>query len=150
MDLNQEKLKKLSNNKIYEILKPIIIEIYKDYKFTKINEEELKRIVFDEIEKSKQKYDNKIKYEKYMKMNISRAMLFYTKSKLNDNNSTIDLINSYIDANFQNDKDYSICLNNLKKLNRFFEYFSYIYYIDLLINLINKNNKLSSTVEVIV
>jgi len=148
MNINIDNIKNLDEFKIYEVLKHMFTSLYKDYDYI-FTYEEFKEIVLDRIRNSKEDYLGNIDYNIYIKDLVNDYVKDIIVSYLNSDRQ-IDLINKYINKNFNNILDFKEAISCLKKLEYFLENYNIEMNPNMLFELINKNRIFSNLIELIV
>ena len=136
MELNIKKIQQMNLEEIYNILLPIINEIYLSFRYLNISEKEYKKFVLNVISDSKKTYRGNIKYSLFIK---NKIIFKLTKIFLFNPNTSFNLLNNYINQNFTNTLNIDNIIKYFKILNDFLLYYNYIPSSDLLIELISKN-----------
>jgi len=146
--MNINDIKELDEYKIYELLNPIFTSLYKEYDYI-FDEVELKAIVLHEIRKSKENYLEDVDYNIYINDVIIRFLDGIIISYINCNRQ-IDLINKYINKNFNNVSNFKESICCIKKLESLLDKYNIQIHKDMLFELINNNKIFSNAIELIV
>ena len=150
MELNLKRIQQLDANKIYELLLPVIQNVYQSFSYIKLSEKEYSSLVLNEIVMSKKLYNGDILYSDFIKKRIKTIFSEKTKQLLFDSNKSFYLINDYINIEFKTVKTPYESIRQFAKLSSFLETYNYLLGPDILIELINKNVIFSEMIEVIV
>lgn len=132
----------------YNYLLPFIKELQKEYDYLKLEDNDFKKIVLDEIKKSLSINRTDISYNNYIKQEIIKKLDKITKINLNNNITSFNLINNYIIINFKETSDYKLINKYLYKLDIFFLKYNFIPDIDLVIDLLNKNKIINKIISI--
>ena len=144
MELNFKKIQQMDSKQIYNLLLPIINEIYLSYKYINITNEDYVKLVLKEITDSKHSYKGNQDYIEYIKRKIEIKLSEMTKKMLFNSETSFTLLNNYITQNVNNISSYADAIKYFKKLSDFLEIYNYIPNPDLLIELVTKNNIFNS------
>jgi len=145
-----DKIQQQDPQKIFKELLPIINNIYKSSNYIDLSKEEYYDLVLKEIENSKKVYIKKNSYIEYLKDKIFNILNKEIQIKLSNSQTTITLINNYINKQFQNINTYKDSLKCMENLNTFFEIHNFIPNPDLLYEIILENTLLLNAVNLIV
>ena len=149
MNLNYNNIKQLDSKKIYNILLPIINDIYSTFSYIEINDNDFYELVMKEISNSKLVYKGDVDYIDFIKNKIELQISKKVKKLMSKSETSFDVLNNYINKNFIDVNNYKESFKNINKFNEFLGTYNYIIDPDLLIDLINKNNAFNKTIELI-
>ncbi len=149
MGLNLEEVKCLDEKSIYNILKPVITGLYERFEYLGISKDYIDAIAYQEIKVSKNTYDDKKNYSKWMKNNIELLLNQKIENNLNNPKTSFNMVNSLVNHTFINTSNYKDALKDIEKLSNFFVTYNYIPNPDLLIDLLGKNKKFYEIIELI-
>ena len=147
MKLSLNDIKKMDNESIYKIILPEVNSIFEKYRYLSLTRKEYDALVNQEISKSKIEYDGKVNYLVYIKKKISLALLIKLREMINDN--TFEILNNYINANFNNVKSSYDAIKNIKKLDTLLEKIDFIPNSDVMEKLLKNNNYLSKMISLL-
>ena len=150
MILTLEKIKKLNNEEIYDLIKPKIDRIYKSFSFLNISYEEYKKIVIDTIILSKTSYTGESEYIVFIKEQVNAYLNQRVNDLFKDYKTAFPLISNFINKNIKTDYTYDTSINSILTIERFLKKYKFKPNIELLIELINKNTIFAKTIESIV
>lgn len=130
-------------NKIYKKLTPLIVSIKKTYNYLGLSTEEFELLLKQYITEiyNQNKITDKIDIEYYRK-NLKRYIYIYTKLKLEDNLTSKQIINNYIELKINSKNEDSI--KEILKICKFFENYDFIPGPDLCTDLITNNEKINT------
>ena len=132
MELISKQIRRMETKDIINTIYYFLESLYEEFKFIKSIEYE--KIVYEQIEKSKNLYNDEMPYTKYVKNLIYKKF----EQLFNDENKTFDIISCYIDEISLSEN----MLNSFNKLEMFFKRIDYDLSFDLMIRLVNENQKL--------
>ena len=138
MNLNLKQVQQMDSKQIYNLLLPIINEIYLSYKYINITNEDYVKLVLKEITDSKNTYKDNQDYIEYIKRKIEIKLSEMTKKMLFNSETSFTLLNNYITQNVNNISSYADAIKYFKKLSDFLEIYNYVPNPDLLIELVTK------------
>ncbi len=147
MGLSSNKIKEMDSKQLYDMLLPIINEIYESFKYISINEEEYNNLVLKIIDDSKSNYDGNETYIDFINKKIRFKLSEITNNLMSNPETSFNILNNYINQNFSNVTSFNIALDYFKKLSSFLEPYNFIPNVDLLVKLINNNSKLNIIVR---
>ncbi len=133
----------------YQKLKPSLMKIYFSFRYIGLKEEEFADIckkIIQEIQENDQSTEN---YEKEIEKKVKIKLSNIARKMLNNPNTAIDMIDSYINCKFKKTLDYETSLTYFKKLDAFLETYDYVLTPDLLVELIQKNKIYNKMLEII-
>ncbi len=149
MEFNLRQIKQLDCEKIYNLLLPIINNLYLSFNYLNISKKDYKNLVLNEILETKKIYKGNQDYKEFLKRKIKHKLSEKTKEMLYNIDTSFTIINNYITKNFNNISNYEETLYCFEKLNNFLNYYDYIPNPDLLIELISKNNYFNKMITII-
>ncbi len=142
----------LSIQKIYSIILPLIDKLYNEYNYSEITKQEYNAIIMSTIsqninnlENTKSDYLNTY-FERYFITNLNE----YVTSKMSNEKNSYRIISNYINNNIKLSNDYENCLEQFRKIIRFFNNLNYNPQPDLYINLINSNEIMNNLLKIII
>lgn len=150
MKLNLNKIQQLSNEEIFKILLPTINNIYDSFNYLEIERSEFYDIVLKEIIKSKTNYNQKQEYVDYLKNNVCITINKRMQKKLTNSKQSVNIINNYINTQFDKFVTVEDCMKNLQKLNLFFQTHNYTPDPYVLFTIIKENSNFNKMIELII
>lgn len=150
MDLNIKKVNQMSPNEIFDILLPLIDNIYKKTDYINISKNEFYELALNEIENSKNLYKGDILYNKFIKKRIEIVLAEKTKRILSNSDDAIIVINNYINKYFKKTTTYEDSVKSIKKLDSFFKLFHYLPNLDILLEIVRENQIFFEAIQLIV
>lgn len=150
MDLTVEDLRSFDNETIFKIIADDVKNMYIQYNFLGIDEDDFKKLVFEEIDDSKYKYNGKTKYIIYITSKIRIRLIEDASNIINDEKQGIKLVSRYIDRKINDVDDYDDAIKNIKILFNMFSVLNYIPNPDIIISLIRDNETIKHILEIIV
>ena len=149
MNITKKELQKAKTEEIFEVLYPTLVKQLDQNDLMIFGNKQMKLIICSIIEKSKETYNEKIRYDVYI-FNILKK---YIKEKLpeilENQEKTIELLSEYINNNFTDSKEINKNVDELNKLSDFITKINLELSIELFIEL-NKNDKLRNKLKLIV
>lgn len=149
MKLNLKKIQQMNSQEIFELLLPNINKIYNSFNYIELSKQDYYDLVLKEITNSKKLYTDNQPYSDYLKMKICNALAERIRSLLLQPDSSIKLINNFINQKFDKVKNYEDSLKYFKNLNSFFEKYDFIPSIDLLLEIINHNSYFYNMIDLV-
>lgn len=149
MELTFKKAQQLDSKQIYDLLLPILNEIYSSFKFVNISAEDYYILVLNEITNSKKTYKDNKSYVNFIKKRIIFLLQEKVKEMLFNPETSFTLLNNYVTQEFVNISNYTNVMKHFDNLNRFLDTYNYVLSPDLLIELITKNTNFNKMIEVI-
>ena len=138
--INQDKL---SYDEVYNLLLPIINNIYEEYSSINISNEAynntVKTLIQNFLENKENIQEGTI--EEYFQKQLKVAMDEYASNLLND--KCLLIINNYIDNNIEATSDYMQALNELTKISTFLIPYIDIVSLDFMKKLVSDNKKVN-------
>ena len=135
-----------SNNNIYKNYSPMFRRLYKDYAYLNLDETIFKNMILNEIELSKNEYNNEMAYPIYLRKRITRKIKAYINDYYDNDSKKLDLINIFINYHFQNFTTPDYAIFQLIKLDEFLSNIDYVPNPDMIIELINGNQLLRKAI----
>ena len=149
MKITSQQLQQLDTVKIYELLLPMIKNVYKDFNDIGFSKEDYINLVYKKITESKQLYSNDIDYPKFLENKLQESLYNYVEELSQDSEKAYQLINLFIHKNFTNATNYKDDLQSMKKLNDFFIKYQLQPNINIFTKLIDQNEILREVIETI-
>ncbi len=149
MDLNIEEIKKLDVDKIYNLVLPTLKPIWESFNYVNLTQQKFTDIVKNIITISKEKYLSNQPYITYIEQQLKHFLSIIVKSKLNDPQTTFEILNNFINQKLNEPQDFKEALINFKKLNKLLNTCSYIPNLDILIDLLDNNNIFNKSITLI-
>ncbi len=145
--INQDKL---SYDEVYNLLLPIINNIYEEYSSINISNEAynntVKTLIQNFLENKENIQEGTI--EEYFQKQLKVAMDEYASNLLND--KCLLIINNYIDNNIEATSDYMQALNELTKISTFLIPYIDIVSLDFMKKLVSDNKKVNHLLNTII
>ena len=138
-----------SLDQLFNVIKKDALKIYKKYIFIGLSQEDYFELVKDEIEKTRDLYSEDIKYNTFMSNRIKIRLSSIVTELFNNKEKALEIINNYINYNFNYDCTYENATKSLKKLNTFLIKYNYFPNPNFIIELLDKNSVLKNTIKVI-
>ncbi len=149
MDLDLEKVKQLSVEQIYNLILPNINKLKDAFKCLNLSDEEFYRLVIEKIKDSKNTYLGNENYESFINEKIELELIKKVCVFINEKDSVVDLLNSYINQEFTDVSSYDEVMSCFTKLIKLFEKCNFVPTIDLIMNLLRENVLFNRAVEVV-
>ena len=143
--LTLKQAKSLTNQEIFDYLFEKIDLYYNEFSYVNIPKEKYYNLIYKEIEIIKKIPTLNVNFDEYICKRIKAILIFLTKKKLFNIDSSLNLLNNFINVKFVDNS-----LANLKKLNRFLIIFDYYLDKDLIKKLLLNNKKLNDNIAFIV
>ena len=96
MEFNLRQIKQLDCEKIYNLLLPIINNLYLSFNYLNISKKDYKNLVLNEILETKKIYKGKQDYKEFLKRKIKHRLSEKTKEMLYNIDTSFTIINNYI------------------------------------------------------
>ena len=149
MEININNIKDFTSAQIYEMFFFMFSNEYnKNIKNLDLSMDDYYNIVIPELDKVKDEYDGKESYDKYLSNLISNITIKINKTLISNENTSLKVINNYINKKYINIKTYDDALKGLNDLNSFLQNNNFVPNPDIIIDLL-KNNKLSDMLALI-
>lgn len=149
MKLSLKKIEQLDAKQIYDLIEPLIKEIYENFKYIDISWAEYNDLVLQEIKNSQVTYKGEPDYQSFIKRKIKYQLAEKAKIMLKDTKKAYILIDNYIKQKFIAVNNYDDALAYFKKLSSFLATYDYIPTPDVLIELIMNNDIFNKMVMII-
>ena len=145
MELKKRDIENLSNEKIYSNYSLMFNKLYKDYRYLEIEKKDFYDMMLDEINISRDKYNDNEIYSGYLKERINKRLISYINNLMSTSKKSIKIINNFINTNLigYTTNDYIIYYLNV--LDEFFSNVDYFPNPDDLIEII-KNKTLQKLI----
>lgn len=118
MELRSDNLKNMSTGEIIKKLLPTFMGIYTSFRYLELSKEDFFEIVYTEIKKTKDNYNNKKPYSEFIKNRVRFLIVETERKKVVDSNEAYRILNNYVNYYF---KDLSLNNNSValfKKIDR--------------------------------
>lgn len=149
MELNLKKIQQMDSQKIFELSLPTINNIYKSFDYMDLSKQEYYDLVLQEITNSKELYNGNQPYADYLKKKVCTVLTEKVRNLLLQSESSVKLINNFMNQRFNKIKDHEDSLKCFKKLDAFFETYNFIPNPDLLLEIISKNNFFLNMIDLV-
>ena len=136
-----------------QILKSMLIRVNKIYNnevFMELSKYEFYELVLNEINKSRESYDGKRDYVKFLDERIKNTLKEKHIEKIKNHENEVAIINNFINKKIKMKLSYDEALENYKKIDSFFKEYQYDITPDGLYQLFNENEIFLETIKVIV
>lgn len=136
-----------------QILKSLLIRINKIYNsevFIDLSKSEFYELVLNEINLSRESYDGKRDYVKFLDERIKNTLKEKHIEKIKKHENEVAIINNFINKKIKMKLSYDEVLENYKKINFFFKEYQYDITSDGLSQLFNENKIFLETIKIIV
>ena len=136
-----------------QILKSLLIRVNKIYNsevFIDLSKNEFYELVLNEINKSRESYDGKRDYVKFLDERIKNTLKEKHIEKIKKHENEVAIINNFINKKIKMKLSYDEVLENYKKINFFFKEYQYDITSDGLSQLFNENKIFLETIKIIV
>ena len=136
-----------------QILKSLLIRINKIYNsevFIDLSKNEFYELVLNEINLSRESYDGKRDYVKFLDERIKNTLKEKHIEKIKKHENEVAIINNFINKKIKMKLSYDEVLENYKKINFFFKEYQYDITSDGLSQLFNENKIFLETIKIIV
>ena len=149
MEITINNINDFASEQIYEMYFYLFSNEYNEkIKKLDLSMEDYCNIVIQELDKTKDEYDGKDTYDKYLSNLISNITIKINKTLISDENTSLKVINNYINKKYINIRTYEEALSYFNDLNTFLQNNNFVPNPDIIIELLN-NNKLSNILELI-
>ena len=125
-----------------QILKSMLIRVNKIYNnevFMELSKYEFYELVLNEINKSRESYDGKRDYVKFLDEHIKNTLKEKHIEKIKNHENEVAIINNFINKKIKMKLSYDEALENYKKIDYFFKEYQYDITPDGLYQLFNEN-----------
>ena len=136
-----------------QILKSLLIRVNKIYNsevFIDLSKNEFYELVLNEINLSRESYDGKRDYVKFLDERIKNTLKEKHIEKIKKHENEVAIINNFINKKIKMKLSYDEVLENYKKINFFFKEYQYDITSDGLSQLFNENKIFLETIKIIV
>ena len=136
-----------------QILKSLLIRVNKIYNsevFIDLSKNEFYELVLNEINKSRESYDGKRDYVKFLDERIKNTLKEKHIEKIKKHENEVAIINNFINKKIKMKLSYDEVLENYKKINSFLKEYQYDITSDGLSQLFNENKIFLETIKIIV
>lgn len=136
-----------------QILKSLLIRVNKIYNsevFIDLSKSEFYELVLNEINLSRESYDGKRDYVKFLDERIKNTLKEKHIEKIKKHENEVAIINNFINKKIKMKLSYDEVLENYKKINFFFKEYQYDITSDGLSQLFNENKIFLETIKIIV
>lgn len=136
-----------------QILKSLLIRVNKIYNsevFINLSKNEFYELVLNEINLSRESYDGKRDYVKFLDERIKNTLKEKHIEKIKKHENEVAIINNFINKKIKMKLSYDEVLENYKKINFFFKEYQYDITSDGLSQLFNENKIFLETIKIIV
>ena len=144
-----DKVSKLSTDKIFEYFLPIIDDIYKSFSYLDLSKKDYYTYVIGRIELSKKEDIGIDKYEDYLKKVIRKYLSNKVSNSLSSPHS-FNIIDNYIKCKFIKIIDYNDAVKCFDKLSLFFDTYDYDITLECIVYLIKNNVIFKNMVSLII
>ena len=149
MKLTIDNIKEMNTSDIFSNVLPSINNVYKNYSYLNLSEEEYIKVVNEKIEKSKREYDGEVAYVSFIKKKIIIALMVKTKKVMKDNEKAYNIINGFINQTFDKIDNIDDIVKCFKKLDSFLEIVNFIPDTTLIMKLLNNNIKVLTIIKLL-
>ena len=143
-------INKLDFKNILESLKPTIDTLYESYSYLEISNQEYEELIIKIINDTKKNYDNNLPYPEYIKDKLKNILIQKGKDLISDPNTSLKIINNYINENLFDCSNYKEALIYFNNLSSFFNYYNYNPDPEVIIDLINNNPSFNKATDLVV
>ena len=121
MKLNKQTLKSMTIDELYNILKPSIDKLFKEYNYMKYSTNDLKKIIINNLNLDSINLEkiNDNKLNDYLDKHLKNIINQDVSRKILSKNGYRYIV-SYIEQNFHFSSDYTENIKQLKKISNFF------------------------------
>ena len=147
--MNDMDILKLNNNEIYNKYIAEIEDLYKDFDYLNISKNELKKIVFLAIDKSKKDYNGNKDYLLLLKDFINTELSIKIAELMSNPRLRKKIINRFISKDDFKVTNYINAIERLHKIDNFLKENKYEVNPDYMINLIKNNQSFKKYIELI-
>lgn len=136
-----------------QILKSLLIRVNKIYNsevFIDLSKSEFYELVLNEINLSRESYDGKRDYVKFLDERIKNTLKEKHIEKIKKHENEVAIINNFINKKIKMKLSYDEVLENYKKINSFLKEYQYDITPDGLSQLFNENKIFLETIKIIV
>jgi RNA polymerase primary sigma factor len=148
MKITSDNILKMSNEEIYSFLLSYLASTYKSFNYLLLTSDELKTIVFEELNIIKREPVVRDDFLEYLKKRLKARLSSLTIKRLNDSHLAFSLINNYIIYNLDDASNYQDVLAELRKYSAFLGKYDFYPNPDLLIQLLEDNSLLNNLLKI--
>ena len=149
MKLDFKEIQQMDSEEIYKVLLPTINSIYQSFEYIGISQQSYHELVLKEIENSKKINNSSTTYSRFIKKRIMASLSERVRELINNESTSFNIINEYINQKFDITSNYKDAIENFKKLDTFFKKYNFISNPDLFIELINNNNIFTNMIKIV-
>ena len=139
----------IDNKRINDSILDATTFLYSYFKYAGVSLNDFDNIVKQEIENAKEEYNNEKDFIEYLVDKIYKCLLSTIQEVVNDNKKMLDLLNVFVDKEFDDSNTFDTAINNLKKLSTLFDEYDFTPSLDLLEDLIKSNKKLHLCINLV-
>ena len=121
MKITKENLKELTTKEIYKYISEIVNKLLNYYDYLDLSQEEIQKLIYTEIEKSKEEYQGEKTYIHYIKEQIRIILNKKRISLLNNDKTKIKVLDNYLKSRTTKSSDLKAAISNLNKFSIFLE-----------------------------
>lgn len=149
--MNIEEFNELSNEKLYNNLKPIIDKVYKEYEFIKLDKKKYKELVLKTISIYRKKINstNIDKYDLIFKNDLNELLNGYIKTVVHNSKDYIRVITLYM-KKYEVPKTYKYALTAFRDLVKLIHSINYTVTPETIIELLNSSEIVNQTIKQVV
>ena len=133
MEYTLKQLQTLKTEEIYEHFSSIIRKLYQTFQYLDLPKEEYKELVKTEIENSKVVWKEEMPYSTYLKKKIKEKLSQKTKLFLSTSSTAYQVLNNYINQNFNSPIDDNSSIKYFNQLDSFLKEYHFISNPDLVL-----------------
>lgn len=149
MKLSLKKIQQLNSKEIFELTLPTINDVYKSFDYMGLSEQDYYDLVLQEITSSKNLYNGDLPYEKFLEKRIGTVLTENLKKLLSQADSSIEIINNFLNKKAGKITNYKDSLKCFEKLDAFFGKYAIIPTPDLLLEIIGKNESFLKMIDLV-
>ena len=144
MELSKERIREMSAEEIYKSVGMTVRRALDKSRFQGVSREVLEIVAKEVIEATKELYDGREPYARYIQKQVEVVLAHRMKSVFESDEKTFDFLNSYISQ--CKDMEPELLLKKLKNL---FHSYNYCLTPDIIFKLIRDNNTFSKMTDII-
>ena len=126
MKLDFKEIQQMDSEEIYKVLLPTINSIYQSFEYIGISQQSYHELVLKEIENSKKINNSSTTYSRFIKKRIMASLSERVRELINNESTSFNIINEYINQKFDITSNYKDAIENFKKLDTFFKKYNFI------------------------
>ena len=151
MKLNKQTLKSMTIDELYNILKPSIDKLFKEYNYMKYSTNDLKKIIINNLNLDSINLEkiNDNKLNDYLDKHLKNIINQDVSRKILSKNGYRYIV-SYIEQNFHFSSDYTENIKQLKKISNFFVKINFYPTLELMIDVLKNSTQINQVVQEIV